>query len=131
MEEPREDTVEPEAQAAEEAPAVEVAAGEEEAGVEERIIEIPVQTAPEFPWSVVLKHSATFYQKLPGGGMALVFCSIVPTGQGYAPMPPSFEIPFNKEGWARFQEEVANDGEKKPVIPTATHLPPGVRAPGQ
>jgi hypothetical protein len=83
---------------------------------EERIeLEIPAVTAPTFPWEVVLHNSATFYQRMVGGGMQLKFCPLLPTPQGHLPVPPGVTIEFNAEAWERFKREVAVDGEKPRV----------------
>lgn len=99
--------------------------------LDEEIAEIE-QTAPDLPWELTLKNSATYFQKLPGGRMVLKFVPIALTPQGAMMTPPGIEIVFGADGWERFKEEVAADGEKppeKPVIQTARALPPKMAIP--
>jgi hypothetical protein len=81
------------------------------------------QTAPILPWEIAIRQAGWFFQRQPGGGMALKFIPVTPDGQGgMALMPPAVEVAFSAEGWKVFQEEVAA-GEKKPQIQTAVALP--------
>lgn len=84
------------------------------------------QTAPVFPWALRLQLSANFFQRLPGGGMELVFCPVSQTPSGWAPGSPGVVVVFGAEEWDRFKREVASDGTK-PRIETVKALPDGVR----
>lgn len=95
---------------------------EEDEAIEERF-ELPAVTAPTFPWEIMLNESAVFYQRLIGGGMAVKFVAVAMTQGGWAPLPPGVVIVFNDKTWERFKREVAADGEKAPMIETATHVP--------
>jgi hypothetical protein len=100
-----------------------VAEVESAKGAPEEQIEV---TAPTFPWELVLNDSMTFFQRLPGGGMQIKFSPAVRTPNGVMPLPPGFVVEFGNVGWARFKEEVAADGEKKPTIETASSIPGGI-----
>lgn len=87
-------------------------------------IEVPPLTAPVFPWELLLRNSATFFQRTIGGGMQLKFCPVVIGPDGGHPLPPGVVIEFGAEGWERFKAEVAADGDK-PRIATVRHFPGG------
>jgi hypothetical protein len=80
-------------------------------------------TAPTLPWEILLPNSATFFQRLPNGGMLLKFTPAVFGPQGGQIVPPGIVISFSADGWERFKEEVARDGVKPPEIPIARTLP--------
>ena len=80
-------------------------------------------SAPVTPWELSLKSAGWWFQRMPGGLMALKFVPVTPDGQGgVALMPPAVEILFGADSWRTFQQEVAA-GEKKPQIKTAVALP--------
>jgi hypothetical protein len=90
------------------------------------------QTAPVLAWEIALRHAGWWFQRLPNGGMALKLAPLqpvpLPNGAGVQSVPamPGVEVLFDAAGWRLFQDEVAA-GEKKPLVPTATIVPPGVR----
>lgn len=85
------------------------------------------QTAPIFPWELMLRQSQTFFQRLPSGAMQVKFCPAFKGPNGRAvPMPPGIVVEFGIDAWERFKKAVAADGEAPPEIQTATILPPGV-----
>ena len=84
------------------------------------------ETAPTLPWEVVFNRSVSHFQRLPDGGMLLKFSGFAQTPMGLMPVAPAVAIVFGDKGWKAFKEEVAADGERKPVIETALVMPPGV-----
>lgn len=79
---------------------------------------------PIFPWELILRNSATFFEPTPDGGMVvgLAPAALGPAGQ-IQMMPPMIRIVFGEAGWTAFQAKVAADGGRSPIT-IARMLPP-------
>jgi hypothetical protein len=84
------------------------------------------QTAPVFPAELRIVQMMSWVQRTPGGGRELKIAAAIAGPQGMAPLQPAYVFEFDADAWTDFQALIDRDGEPKPQIVRATHLPPGV-----
>jgi hypothetical protein len=83
---------------------------------------------PTLPWELTLPNSATYFVPRVGDdgedrGMMLCFAAGALTPQGFGLAGPLVRVVFDRNGWEKFKQNVAADGNPSPIR-IATTLPP-------
>lgn len=94
-------------------------------GAHDPVAEPRREDAPVLPVASVVTSHFEHYQSRPDGGMTLIVTPTWPSreGDGYVLVPPQLRIVFDKDGWERFQREVAADGVRSSIA-VSREIPP-------